>query len=115
MSVRLAVIGAGHMGCHHARKVAELAAQDGGVRLAAVVDLVEERAREAAGPGVQAATDLRAVLGSVDAAIVAVPSQVVAIHYLGVSGVPWGLLFIEVTCRLLPGIAYYRAWIGGRV
>jgi predicted dehydrogenase len=76
VTVRLAVIGAGHMGRHHARKVAELAAANGGVRLTAVVDLALERARRAAAadPGVRVATDWRELLGTVDAAIVAVPT-----------------------------------------
>jgi len=75
-TVRLVVIGVGHMGALHARKVAELArAGGGGVTLAGVLDLDAERAHEVAeatGTRVLSlASDLRALA---DVAIVAVPT-----------------------------------------
>jgi O-antigen/teichoic acid export membrane protein len=45
------------------------------------------------------------------AAIVSVPAQMIAIHTLGVDGVPWALAATELLCRLLPGALYYRAWL----
>ncbi len=45
------------------------------------------------------------------AAVASVPVLAIAIHYLGVAGVPWGLFAIEVLCRLLPSVVYYRAWL----
>jgi len=70
--VRVAVIGVGHLGRHHARLLAEL----DGAELVAVVDTVPERAAAAAGKtGVRAITDYREVLGQVDAVTVAVPTE----------------------------------------
>ncbi len=70
-SVRLAVIGVGHLGRHHAR----LAATVPRASLVAVVDVVEDRAREAArATGALALTDYRALFGRVDAVVVAVPT-----------------------------------------
>ena len=73
--LRIAVVGAGHMGGHHARKVAELAAADGSVALRAVVDRDAERAgvlaRELGAPTSPADASLA---GTVDAVIVAVPT-----------------------------------------
>ena len=43
-SMRVAVIGVGHLGRHHARILSAL----DGVQLAAVVDIVADRARETA-------------------------------------------------------------------
>lgn len=60
--MKLAVIGAGHMGRYHAEKFARLP----GVELAAVVDPDPARAQVA---------DFRKVLGSVQAAVVAVPTH----------------------------------------
>jgi predicted dehydrogenase len=69
--VKVAVIGVGHLGQHHARIYAELP----GVDLAAVVDTSEGRRREVAGrlqvPGV---AEYRDLLGKVDAVSVAVPT-----------------------------------------
>lgn len=71
--VRLAVVGAGHLGRYHAEKTALLAPE--GVALAAVVDVVAERARAVAAPsGAAWTTELREVLDRIDAAVVAVPT-----------------------------------------
>jgi predicted dehydrogenase len=70
--LRVAVIGVGHLGRHHARL---LGAMDG-LTLTAVVDTVAERAVAAAGPtGARALTDARELLGEVDAVTVAVPTE----------------------------------------
>ena len=75
MSVRILVIGAGHMGRLHAQKVAALAQQGIGVELAGVVDIDAARAAELAQKvGAPAATDFRALSAKADAAIVAVPT-----------------------------------------
>ncbi len=69
--LRVAVVGVGHLGRHHARI---LSAMDG-VALVAVVDLVRERADEAAAKtGARAMTDFRPLLGDIDAVTVAVPT-----------------------------------------
>jgi predicted dehydrogenase len=70
--VRLAVIGVGHLGRHHARILADLP----GVQLVAVVDTNRERAEEiAAQYGAVAHTDWRAVMGAVDAVTIAAPTE----------------------------------------
>ena len=75
MSVRILVLGAGHMGCLHAQKVESLAQQGVGVELAGVVDIDASRAEELAQKvGTRAATDFHALIDTVDAAIVAVPT-----------------------------------------
>jgi predicted dehydrogenase len=75
VTIRIAVVGAGHMGTHHARKVSELARSDAGVRLVAVCDLELERARTAVrDSGASAHRELGAALADADAAIVAVPT-----------------------------------------
>jgi predicted dehydrogenase len=72
MSLRIAVIGVGHLGRHHARILSTLP----GVRLAAVVDTNQPRAREiAAAYGTEPAFDYRDVIGGVDAVTIAVPTQ----------------------------------------
>jgi len=72
--LRIAVVGAGHMGRLHARTVAELARADGEVELAGVADLDRARAEQiAAESGAPAAVDFRAL--EADAAIVAVPTR----------------------------------------
>jgi len=71
MSTRVAVIGVGHLGHHHAR----LYAARGDVQLEAVVDSDPGRAAEIAGRhGTRALTDYRDLLGAVDAVSVAVPT-----------------------------------------
>jgi predicted dehydrogenase len=80
----MAVVGCGHLGSMHARAAAAVP----GVVLAATVDLIEERARAAG--GALAATDHRAVLGNVDAAVIATPTTThaaVALDFVR-SGVP---------------------------
>jgi predicted dehydrogenase len=71
-ALRLAVVGAGHLGRVHAR----LAAGVDRVSLVAVVD-VDRGAREevAAGCGAAAVADIGELLGQVDAAVVAVPTR----------------------------------------
>lgn len=69
--MKLAVVGAGIMGTNHAR----LAANIRDVELAWVVDEDADRAGVVANHhGAQATTDVRDVAGSVDAAVVAVPT-----------------------------------------
>lgn len=87
MSLRVAVVGVGHLGRHHARILAALP----GVDLVSVVDVNRERAREiAASSGTAATYDARDLLGRVDAITVAVPTEQhaqVALPFLA-SGVP---------------------------
>jgi predicted dehydrogenase len=72
MSVRVAVIGVGHLGRHHARILSTLP----GASLTAVVDINRARAEEiAAVHGVRAAFDYRDVLRDVDAVTIAVPTE----------------------------------------
>lgn len=69
--VKVAVVGVGHLGQHHARIYAELP----GVELLAVVDIAESRRREVGGQlRVPALADYRDLLGKVDAVSVAVPT-----------------------------------------
>jgi len=72
MPLRVAVIGVGHLGRHHARLLAAIP----GVELSAVVDTNRARAEEiAAASGTRAHTDYRDVLGRVDAVTLAVPTE----------------------------------------
>jgi predicted dehydrogenase len=72
MPLRVAVIGVGHLGRHHARILASLP----GVALTAVVDRNRSRADEiAAAHHTEAAYDYRDVLGRIDAVTVAVPTE----------------------------------------
>jgi len=69
--LRVAVIGAGHLGRHHARILSALP----GARLVAVADLIRARAEAAAAnAGARAVTDFRSILDDVDAVTVAVPT-----------------------------------------
>lgn len=69
--LRMAVVGVGHLGRHHARILATLP----GATLVAAVDLVPERAEAAvAGTSAEALADFRSLLGRIDAAVVAVPT-----------------------------------------
>jgi predicted dehydrogenase len=71
-ALRLAVIGVGHLGRHHARILAAMPE----VRLTAVVDTNQERAAEiAAASSTDALTDYRGLLGEVDGVVVAVPTE----------------------------------------
>jgi predicted dehydrogenase len=73
--LRVAVIGVGHLGRHHARLLAALP----DARLTAVVDTNRDRADAVAAEyGTAAAYDFREVLGRVDAVTVAVPTE---LHY----------------------------------
>lgn len=70
--LRVAVIGVGHLGQHHARIWAEMR----GVRLAGVADIDAARAGEiAARYGVEAITDPNALLGRVEVVSVATPTE----------------------------------------
>jgi len=69
--LRVGVVGVGHLGYHHARNYASLPA----VRLTAVADIDEGRAREVASEfGVSAFGDYRKLAPLVDAVSVAVPT-----------------------------------------
>ena len=70
--MKVAVIGVGHLGRHHARILAEMPE----VELAAVVDSNRERAAQIAGErGAKPYGDWRDVVGVVDAVTVAVPTE----------------------------------------
>ena len=87
MALRVAVIGVGHLGKHHARILADLP----GVELVAVVDTNRARAEEiAAACRTQAVFTAGDLLGRVDAVTVAVPTEMhrdVALPFLE-AGVP---------------------------
>ena len=69
---RVAVVGVGHLGKHHARILSSLP----GVDLVAVVDTNRPRAEEiAAAHGTKPASDYRELLGLVDAVTLAVPTE----------------------------------------
>ena len=69
--LRVAVVGVGHFGRHHARILSTLP----GVRLEAVVDIDADRASAAAaGTGAVVATDVTELSGRVDAVTLAVPT-----------------------------------------
>jgi predicted dehydrogenase len=70
--LRLAVVGVGHLGRHHARILSTLE----GVRLVGVVDTKQDRAAEvAAASGTAALTDYRRLFGQVEAVVVSVPTD----------------------------------------
>ncbi|MES1254276.1 MAG: Gfo/Idh/MocA family oxidoreductase, partial [Acidobacteriota bacterium] len=70
--LRVAVVGVGHLGRHHARILAGLS----GARLGGVVDTGRARAGEVAAAHETAVeTDYRALLGRVDAVTLAVPTE----------------------------------------
>jgi predicted dehydrogenase len=70
--LRVAVVGVGHLGRHHARILSAL----DNVQLTAVVDTVAERAAAAAdATGARPLRDFRDVLDLVDAVVVAVPTE----------------------------------------
>ncbi len=72
MALRVAVVGAGYLGQHHARIYSEL----GDVELAAVVDTDQTRAREVAGKyASRAFGDYRDTFGHVDALSIVVPTS----------------------------------------
>ena len=71
-ALRVAVIGVGHLGKHHARILSTLA----GASLVAVVDKLPERAAAIArAHGTRALSDSRELVGHVDAVSVAVPTE----------------------------------------
>ena len=70
--LRAAVVGAGHLGRHHAR----LYAASSRARLIGVADVAPGRAEEIGGPhGAEAVTDFRRLVGRIDVASVAVPTD----------------------------------------
>ena len=70
--MKVAVIGAGHMGRYHAEKLAALR----GVKLVAVADADRTRAETlAAKLGAAPMTDYREIFGKADAAVIAVPTD----------------------------------------
>lgn len=72
MSLKIAVVGVGHLGRHHARILSSLP----GVTLVAVVDRNRVRAEAvAAASGTRALTEYRELLGQVDAVTIAVPTE----------------------------------------
>jgi predicted dehydrogenase len=72
MPLRMAVVGVGHLGRHHARILSQLP----GVELVAVVDTKRERAEEiAAAHHTRPLFESRELLGLVDAVTVAVPTE----------------------------------------
>jgi predicted dehydrogenase len=72
MSLRIAVVGVGYLGRHHARILSTLP----GVTLVAVVDTNAARANDvAAATGTRPLTDYRELLGQVDAVTLAVPTE----------------------------------------
>jgi predicted dehydrogenase len=87
MTLRVAVIGVGHLGRHHARILSSLP----DVELVAVVDTNRARAEEiAASSRTQPAFDFRDLLGRVDAVTIAVPTAIhheIAVPFLR-AGVP---------------------------
>jgi predicted dehydrogenase len=87
MRLRVAVIGVGHLGKHHARILSSLP----GVELVAVVDTNRARAEEiAAANGTVAAFDYRELPGRADAVTIAVPTELhrdIALPFLK-AGVP---------------------------
>ena len=87
MTLRLGVIGVGHLGKHHARILATLP----GVELVGVVDTNRPRADEiAAAHGTRAYYDAKDIAGQVDAVTIAVPTELhrdIALPFL-TSGVP---------------------------
>jgi predicted dehydrogenase len=73
--MRTAVIGVGHLGAHHARLHATLAAE-GVCTFAAVCDLNEQRAQTVAAEWhTEATADWRSLIGKIDAASLAVPTE----------------------------------------
>lgn len=71
-SLRIAVVGVGHLGRHHARILSGL----DGASLVAVVDRIPERAAEIAGTaGTRALTRYSDLFGSVDAVTIATPTE----------------------------------------
>src|SRR4051812_18909763 len=87
MTLRVAVIGVGHLGRHHARILSSLP----GAALVAVVDTNRARAEEvAAAHHTRPAFDARETLSTVDAVTIAVPTMLhhdIALPFLA-AGIP---------------------------
>ena len=85
--LRIAVIGVGHVGRHHARILCDMS----GVRLVGIVDVNPQRASEiAAACRTDVVTDAAALPGMVDAVTIAVPtaSHAAVAHPLLAQGIP---------------------------
>src|ERR1700736_608892 len=86
MSLRVGVIGVGHLGKHHARILSSLP----GVELVAVVDTNRPRAEAiAAANGTRAMFDAADLLGHADAVTIAVPTELhrdIALPFLKAGG-----------------------------
>ena len=99
MSLRVAVIGVGHLGRHHARILSALP----GAQLVAVVDTNRGRAEEIARTvNTQALFDARDLAGQVDAVTIAVPTELhrdIALPFLE-AGIP--VLVEKPMARLWP-------------
>ena len=74
MTLRTAVVGAGHLGRQHARIQSDLAAE-GLTQFAFVCDFDEKTARDIASEKVEWTTDWRKLIGRVDAVSLAVPTE----------------------------------------
>ena len=87
MALRVAVVGVGHLGKHHARILSSMP----GVQLVAVVDTHLGRASDIASEyGTRASMDVRELAGKVDAVTIAVPTQLhleIALPFLE-AGIP---------------------------
>jgi predicted dehydrogenase len=87
MSLRIAVVGVGHLGKHHARILSVMP----GVELVAVVDTNRARAEEvAAAHSTRPLMDARELAGQVDAVTIAVPTELhrdIALPFLA-AGIP---------------------------
>src|SRR5712692_321020 len=87
MTVRVGVVGVGHLGRHHARILSSLP----GAELFAVVDINRARAEEiAAANQTRPLFDYRDILGRVDAVTIAVPTELhrdIAVPFLS-AGIP---------------------------
>src|SRR5712692_5119210 len=87
MTVRVGVVGVGHLGRHHARILSSLP----GAELFAVVDINRARAEEiAAANQTRPLLDYRDILGRVDAVTIAVPTELhrdIAVPFLS-AGIP---------------------------
>jgi predicted dehydrogenase len=100
-NLKLAIIGAGHLGRIHARLAAELP----GVQLVGVADpVLEARTAVAAQAGTRAFADYRELIGQIDAAIVATPTS--THHEVGMELLSHGIhLLIEKPLALNASLA----------
>ena len=107
--IRIAVVGVGHLGRHHARILGAMP----GVQVVGILDLNGERAREvASASGTAVLTDLAQLPGTVDAVTIAVPTEshlAVALPLIESNGTTWPRVTI-----LDPAVgsgAFLLAWV----